>query len=511
MIYVILGQTASGKTGLALKLAKELHLPLIGADAFQVYQELNIGSAKPKKEELSGIENYLIDDRSVKNPINVKEYQKEVRSLLDSFQKEGKDVILSGGTFLYVKAALYPFEFTEEEEKDDDNLDSLSKEELSSLLEKEDPQTYQVIDRNNLRRMVRAIRIARSGKKKSEIVKENKKILYPAEFFSIEVDREEGNKRIDQRVEQMFKDGLLKEAEELKASFDLSYSSFQAIGYKEIFQGLKEHQSEEEIKEQIKIDTRQYAKRQRTFLRHQFPEIHFMKSEEIEKAVLFEAARRRRNQISLSPETLSQIERASVTLVGVGGVGSIVADGLIRLGVRNLTLIDKDTVDPSNMNRQLLYVAADCQKEKAEAAKEHLLEINPLAHITSLVTFYSDELLDEGTDFVFDCIDDVKAKAKMIIYCRNKGIKMISATGSGLRKDATKFRIGSLKDTGEPLAKALKKELESLGLTDFEKVNIAYSYEQPAKREDKEIGSNFLAPNGEGLALLSFFVSSFSD
>lgn len=507
MIYVILGQTASGKSDLAIRLARELNLPLIGADAFQVYKEFNIGSAKPTKKELEGIEYYLIDDRSVSAPLNVKEYQEEGRKLLDKFQAEGRDVILCGGTFLYVRALLFPYEFTSEETPDD-GLDNLKEEELLSILEKEDPETYKVIDRHNLRRVIRAIRIAKSGKKKSDIVQKMEKPLYPCRFFAIDIDRDEGNARIDARVDKMMKAGLIEETSALIKKFDASLSSFQAIGYKEVIAGLKGGEKEEDIASDIKQDTKQYAKRQRTFLRHQFPALIVLKAPEIFDYIVYDAARRRRNKVSLPPEVLSKIERSHVVLVGVGGVGSIVADGLVRLGVSHLTLIDMDKVDASNMNRQILYTSEDVGKNKAEQAKKHLLEIDPLASVQSICAKYEESQVGPDTDFIFDCIDDVPSKTKLIIYAQSRSIPCVSATGSGLRKDATKFKVGHLTDTGEPLAKALKKELAAEGFEHFEKVNVAYSSETPEKRQGKEIGSNFLAPNSEGLALLTYFISA---
>lgn len=283
MVYVILGQTASGKTRLATRLSRDLNLPLIGADAYQVYKELNIGTDKPTKNDLAGITSYLIDDRSVDTPLNVSEYQKECRKILDEYQKKGQDVILSGGTFLYVKAALYPYEFSEE--KSDPELEkrvySLSLEQALEELETKDPESYKSVDKMNPRRVQRALIIALKGQKKSEEAKKNPKLLYPAEIYAINIDVGLGNEKINRRVDQMFEEGLVDEVRGLLSKYDPSLSSLHAIGYTEIIKGLQENQSTEEMKEAIKKDTRHYAKRQRTFLRHQFPGIRFRTSEEI--------------------------------------------------------------------------------------------------------------------------------------------------------------------------------------------------------------------------------------
>src|SRR5574344_471500 len=321
MIYAILGQTASGKTDLACHLARQLHLPLIGADAFQMYKELNVGSAKPKAEDLKGLTYHLIDCCSVKDQVSVKLYQEECRKLLDSYTAQGQDVILSGGTFLYVRAALYPYNFPDEEDVEDDGLDKLTKEEAYARLKSEDPEAASKLDMNNTRRVIRALRICASGVKKSDLEMKDPKPLYPVRFLCIDTDKDEGNKRIDERVESMFGHGLLEEAQELAKAYDVkNLTAFQAIGYKEVFAGLAGRASAEEMKEQVKLDTRRYAKRQRTFLRHQFPSMVFLKAEEIADYIVYEQERRKRNQMALSPVLLNRIEKARVCLVGLGGV-----------------------------------------------------------------------------------------------------------------------------------------------------------------------------------------------
>ena len=138
MIYVILGTTASGKTDLAIRLAKEFSMPLISCDAYQVYKEFELGTACPRDEELEGIDHHFFKDYSIDDPIDVKKYQKEVRKLLDEYLEKGQDVILSGGTFLYVRAALFSYEFPDEEENN--TYDSYSDEELYEMLKNKDPE-----------------------------------------------------------------------------------------------------------------------------------------------------------------------------------------------------------------------------------------------------------------------------------------------------------------------------------------------------------------------------------
>ncbi len=508
MIYVILGQTASGKTGVSLELCRKFNLPLIGADTFQMYQELNIGSAKPTKKELEGIDYHLINDISVTDKMSVMEYQRKARALLDKYIKEGQDIILSGGTFLYVRAALYPYEFKEErEDNNEEKYSNFSNEELYQKLVEVDKESADILHPNNRRRVIRALEIFDSGVKKSDIRIKKPKLMYPCKFFMIDIDKDEGNEKINARVDEMVEKGLFDEVDELIKQYDTSSQAFEAIGYKEIIRGIKENKTREEIIEEIKLDTRQYAKRQRTFLRHQFENIHIGKKQEIEEYISYDIQRRKRNKASIDPLILARIEKSKVALIGVGGVGSIVASSLLRLGVSNLTLIDKDVVDVSNLNRQIIYDKDDIGLIKVEQAKKHLHKIDPHALINVVADLYSNSYLDESFDFVFDCIDDVDAKCEIYKFCKDNNIKVIHATGSGLRIDSTKFVLGTLNETSEPLSKKFKRFLkEKYGGVDLSLINVAYSKETNVKRRTEYIGSNVSAPNGEGLAMISYFI-----
>ena len=511
MIYCILGTTASGKSSLANKLARNLDLPLIGADAFQIYKELNIGSAKPSKEELNGLTYSLIDDTSVLEEVSVSLYQEKARAILEKCLNEGKDVIVVGGTFLYVKALLFNYIFPKNIQKEDD-LETKSKEELLGILEKEDPETFQIIDKNNLRRVIGAIRLAKGGNSRANLISQNQdKPLYPVKFFNIDIDKEANLQNINLRVEEMFKNGLISEVKDLITKFNPSLHAFKAIGYKEVIEGLKENKSEEEIKDDVKLATRQYAKKQRTFLRHQFPNLITLKPEEIEKYITYDVIRRLRNKYSIKPKVLNRIENSSILLVGIGGVGSIIANGLIRLGIKNLTIVDKDIVETSNLNRQIMYDYNDINLAKVDACKNHLLKLDPLANINALKQNFSPELISSNYDFVFDCIDDIKSKADLVLKCLEKNVKFISATGSGLRTQANCFKVGNLNNTGEPLAKKFKLFLKEKGFNNLEKIVVTYSTEVPQKRYTKFVGSNIISPNSQGLCMLSYFLKIFED
>jgi len=508
MIYAILGQTASGKTDLAIKLAKKLNLPLIGCDVYQMYKELNIGSAKPTPEELEGVEYRLIDSDSINHKLSVKEYQIRARRIIDEYTLQGRDVIVSGGTLMYLRAVIYPYKFKDERERDDSKYENFTNSELYQKLLQEDKLTAEVLNVNNRRRIIRALQICETGTKKSDIVKKPKKLVYPIKIFVIDVDKEVGNQRIKERVYKMFDAGLVKETEMLMKNYDTGLPGFDAIGYKELIHREENNMSLEETKERIVINTRQYAKRQRTFLRNQFKDVHTGTAKDIYDYVVMDFARRSRNKGSLGLEFLSKIERINATVVGIGGVGSILADALVRIGVNSVTIIDRDIVDASNLNRQIAYTAVDIGKPKAEILKKRLLQIDPMANVYSYYDKYKDELIATDCDVIFDCVDDVDAKVSICMMGRAEQIPVIHATGSGLRRDATKFRMGSLKDTGEPLAKKFKKALKEKHVEDLENVKVTYSSEIRVKRRDRVLGSNVLVPNAEGLAMLSYFIKS---
>ena len=505
MIYVILGQTASGKTNLACKLARKFNIPLINADAFQVYDKLDIGSAKPSKEELDGIEYHMISNISLETNYNVKLYQQEVRKLLDGYLLENRDVILSGGSFLYVKAALFNYVFTSENEDLNLEFEKYNIEELQKILYDIDPKSYENIDINNKRRLVRAIVLAKQGNP----IYQNKngdELIYPAKFFNIDISTQEINSRIDIRVEKMFELGLLDEVKSLLKNYPKDIQAFKAIGYKEIIAGLNDNLSKEDMIKQVQQNTRQYAKRQRTFLRHQFPNIITLSSQDIYNYICIDIERKIRNRASISSCVLSKLEKMKIAVVGLGGVGSIVSTSLIRLGAFKLVLIDKDKIEASNLNRQIVYNSLDIGLDKVNACKEHLLKIDPYAQIVALNKEVEVDDIS-NCDFVFDCIDDVNSKAIIAKYCLENNIGFISATGTGLRKDASKIKIGTLDMIGEPLAKAYKKALKEIEITDFSSINVAYSTEQASKRLTSYIGSNVLVPNSLGLSLVSFFIN----
>lgn len=279
MIVVLLGPTGSGKSDLALALAKALDASIINGDAFQVYRDLSIATNKPSQEILAKVPHFLYDFVPLDSAYSVAEYQADARCVIDFLQAKNQNIIIEGGTGLYVKAALYDYAFTQESTHDERTYDDKSNDELYEMLRLLDPKACGKIHPNNRQRIIRALEIhASSGKTKSEIEEEQAHAcLYPATFLALDVEREGLYERVDERVEDMFARGLLEETIPLIEQYGRSASAFKAIGVKELFPYLDGEISLEEAKQQIKLNTRHYVKRQMTWLRHQF-QLHWVKN-----------------------------------------------------------------------------------------------------------------------------------------------------------------------------------------------------------------------------------------
>lgn len=277
MIYAILGPTASGKSDLASKLSKEHNnAPIINFDAFQVYKELNKGTAKPSIDELKLGNYYLYDYVSIVDKFDVSRYQKDVRELLNKFKDI--DVIMVGGTGLYLKAALYDYKFYDEDPMPTDYLAEVNNSELYDRLVAIDKEDALKIGVNNRKRLLRALYIYDVHKKsKTDLNQSGKNVLlFPnTKFIGIDVKREILYKRIDERVDKMFENGLVDEAKYLFSHYDNSLKALQAIGYKEFLAS----SDYDEVKKMIKNNTHHYAKRQMTFFLHQFNNVEWIKKE----------------------------------------------------------------------------------------------------------------------------------------------------------------------------------------------------------------------------------------
>jgi tRNA dimethylallyltransferase len=514
LIYAILGQTASGKTSLALKIAKEFSLPVISSDAYQCYRGMSVGTDKPSAEEVKGLDYFFYDEYDPDEDVSVFGFQKECRPLLDRYVKEGKDVLVVGGTFLYLKALLFNYVFEEEKEPSEEE-DAIPLEKLQEELKKESPETYEAIDVKNRRRVIRALAQLREGKSRKEILAQNAgKPLYPVTFLRIDIDKDEGNRKIDERVEKMFEEGLVSEVKGLLAKYPEKLRSFLSIGYQEIIEGLEKGMSEEAMKEEVKIHTHQLAKKQRTFLRNQFPEVIHGDLKTMETFLRNSLRMKERTRLLLSPSALNQIEKGSVLFAGLGGVGGEALLSLVRLGFRTFTLVDDDTVDPSNLNRQALYDSTDIGKKKVLAAKERIEKINPLIEVRILEKrIQADaDLPTESFDLILDCIDDVDGKATLYRKARKDHSLYFSAMGLGFHLDSTKVRYGKLGDAFDPLARAFKAKLLEEQIPEEEVKGITAVYASDARmkgpKDSRVIGSVSTVPSAGGLALTSAVIET---
>lgn len=257
MIVAIVGPTGVGKTKLSIELAKKYNAIIINADAMQVYIGMDIGTAKIKEEEKEGIPHYLFDIKEIRDNYTVYDYQQDARELIEKFKD--KNMIFVGGSGLYLKAALYSYEFREEDTTKN-NYEDLTNDEIYALALKKDPNMN--IHKNNRKRLVRFLNKETENTKKAEP-------LYPAIYIGLTCDRNVLYDRINNRVDEMFKEGLV---EEVKSFYDQNINSKAiktAIGYKELYQYFEGSISLEEAKDLIKKNSRHYAKRQYTWFNNQ--------------------------------------------------------------------------------------------------------------------------------------------------------------------------------------------------------------------------------------------------
>lgn len=262
-IIVIVGPTGVGKTKLSIELAKKYDAEIINGDSVAIYKELNIGSAKPTIEEREGIIHHLIDICEVEEEYSVFSYQQDVRKLIDEISSRGKRIIIVGGTGLYIKAALYNYSFTVGTTYNE--YQDLSNQEL---LEKLKAYTNEDLPHENNRK--RLIRLLNKYENNEEITKNKDELLYPIKVIGLTTSRDYLYERINKRVDIMLENGLLEEITALKSHYNNSRILNSGIGYKEFVPYLFENKDLKEVVEQIKQDSRRYAKRQYTFFKHQF-------------------------------------------------------------------------------------------------------------------------------------------------------------------------------------------------------------------------------------------------
>lgn len=276
-VIVICGPTASGKTSLSIELAKQINGEIVSADSMQIYDEMQIGTAKPDEEEMQGIKHYLIGNIQPTTRYSVSEYKIDAINAIEEILQKGKTPIVVGGTGLYVNSLIYGIDYPEVE------TDLEYRAELERIVEEKgleylynkavqiDPEAMQNISKNDQKRILRVLEIYKeTGKTKTQLEIESRKngIPYDYKVFALNMPREILYDRINRRVDIMIQKGLVEEVKELYNKYgEKLTTAMQGIGYKEVVEYLKENLTKEEMIEKIKMETRRYAKRQLTWFR----------------------------------------------------------------------------------------------------------------------------------------------------------------------------------------------------------------------------------------------------
>lgn len=279
-VIVVIGPTSVGKTKMGVALAKKLNGEVISGDSMQVYRQMDIGTAKVTVEEMEGVTHHCIDILDPKDQYSVHDFQQTVRKQITEITNRGHVPIIVGGTGLYIKAALYDYTFSEMENNHDEinkKYKDYTNEQLYDHLKQIDEESAKILHFNNRRRVLRAIEIyEQTGQKKSEMINEQEHIcLYDAYFVGLTLPRELLYERINLRVDLMMKNGLQGEMESLiKQGLTRENQSMKAIGYKEWFDYFEGKCDLNEVSENIKKHSRQYAKRQYTWFKNQF-DVHW--------------------------------------------------------------------------------------------------------------------------------------------------------------------------------------------------------------------------------------------
>lgn len=285
-IPVILGPTGVGKSGFAVNLAKLIGGEIISADSCQVYKEFNIGSAKITKDEMQEVPHYLIDVLNPTQSFNAAIFQKMANEKIEEILKKGKVPIICGGTGLYIKGLILGYDFNSTQRDDklrneyEQIIETKGVQYLYEMLVEKNSELAKNINPNDKTRIIRALEtnsVAKLNKPKFEF-----------QIFCIDLDRELLYKKINKRVDEMVKEGLFEEVESLIKKYGYNLQAFSSIGYKEIVAFFKEELSKERAIELIKQHSRNYAKRQMTFIRG-FENVKYIKKEDLKEiAKLYE-------------------------------------------------------------------------------------------------------------------------------------------------------------------------------------------------------------------------------
>ena len=274
-LIILTGPTAVGKTALSIELAKDLNAEIISADSMQIYEYMDIGSAKVTKEEMDGVTHHMIDEVKPDFPFSVSEFQERANKYIKEVANKGKNVLVTGGTGLYLNSLIYNMDFAKsnsnskireelEKELKDKGIDYMH-DKLKSL----DSEAACRIHKNNTKRVIRALEVCLDGKKMQDFSND---LRYNEQYLPIIIvlnrDREILYNRINKRVDIMMESGLIEEVKKLLSmGYDKNLISMQGIGYKEIIKYLEGEYTLDEAVEIIKRDSRRYAKRQITWFK----------------------------------------------------------------------------------------------------------------------------------------------------------------------------------------------------------------------------------------------------
>jgi tRNA dimethylallyltransferase len=287
-LLVLIGPTAVGKTKLSIELAKKYNAEIISGDSMQIYKGMDIGTAKIHPDEMEGIPHHLLDIKNPEESFSVAEFQQLVREKIADIHSRGKLPMLVGGTGLYIQSVIYDYQFSEKSA--DDNLRKeleekailFGNEYVHTRLKEIDPESAERIHPNNVRRVIRAIEVHHltgktSGQTQQSQLEES---LYDVALIGLTMDRDQLYERINLRVDLMLKNGLVEEVKSLYDSGIRDVQSIQAIGYKELYEFWDGKVSFEEAVNNLKQNSRRYAKRQLTWFRNKMDVTWFDMSKE---------------------------------------------------------------------------------------------------------------------------------------------------------------------------------------------------------------------------------------
>ena len=288
-LFVLLGPTAVGKTELSLSIAKLLGSPVINCDSRQIYKKMDIGTAAPSKEQLNEVTHYFVKILELQQYYSAAQYEEDVISLIDQLQQSHKNLLLSGGSMMYIDAVCNGIdEIPSVAPEVRDNLKKRLQEEGLEPLREElrllDPDYYNIVDLKNPKRIVHALEITYTSGKNYSSFRTSKKKERPFQIIKIGLkrDRDELFERINRRVDMMMEKGLLEEARELYPQRELN--SLNTVGYKELFKFFDGSWDLGFAVEKIKKNTRDYAKKQMTWFEHD-TSIHWFSADN-EKGIL---------------------------------------------------------------------------------------------------------------------------------------------------------------------------------------------------------------------------------